>query len=152
MANKNITQVEEIEALDGTEKVFVSSNGSLKQIKTENAKFGGGGGGAKTIFYAAYSSQVATQAAVAKKDVLCKDINCTQVATAQEIYNAWANGEIWIDYTGSNELFLATSFMWLDSSGQFTDPTDVIYCVLDVGSFYTGDSYRFKIGTNPESK
>lgn len=44
MANKNITQVEEIEVLDGTEKVFVNSNGSLKQIKPENANFGGGGG------------------------------------------------------------------------------------------------------------
>lgn len=50
MEFRKIKDVEEVEKLDGDEKILVNKNGELKQISSENAKFGGGG--AVTIFKA----------------------------------------------------------------------------------------------------
>lgn len=46
---RKITEVEEVEKLIGNEKILVNDNGALKQISSDNAKFGGGG---VTVFVA----------------------------------------------------------------------------------------------------
>lgn len=43
ISSKKITTVEELNALEGTENIFVNSNGTIKQINPANANFGGGG-------------------------------------------------------------------------------------------------------------
>lgn len=40
---RKITEVEEIDALTGDEKILVEDHGTLKRIGKDNAKFGGGG-------------------------------------------------------------------------------------------------------------
>lgn len=39
---RKITEVEEIDALTGNEKILVEDHGTLKRIGKDNAKFGGG--------------------------------------------------------------------------------------------------------------
>ena len=43
MEFRDITQVEQINALEDTDKVLVNRDGALRQISKSDAKFGGGG-------------------------------------------------------------------------------------------------------------
>ena len=52
---RKITEVEEIDALAGDEKILVEDHGTLKRIGKDNAKFGGGG---VTVFTATQNANV----------------------------------------------------------------------------------------------
>lgn len=140
MANKDLTQVEEIETLEGNEKIFVNKEGSLKQIKTENANFGSA---SITIFYASTTS-TSTYAAAGGTYYLYKDSSYTQPATAQEVYDAFMSGLVLrcID----NEFYLVYSLRWVDSEATTTNPTNVVYCSL---KDLKGTQ---EVGTYPSSK
>ena len=98
MANKNITQVEEIEVLDGTEKVFVNSNGSLKQIKPENAKFAGNGGG---VIYE-YSEVQPMEASSSETQFTTQD---GESVTIQMLYDDLCKGPVIIHVNDTPEVF-----------------------------------------------
>lgn len=139
MANKNLTQVEEIETLEGNEKIFVNKEGSLKQIKTKNANFGSA---SITIFYASTTS-TSTYIGAKETYYLYKDSSYTQPATAQEVYDAFMSGLVLRCI--NNEFYLVYSLRWVDSEATTTNPTNVVFCSL-------GDSKGTQeVGTYPSS-
>ena len=99
MANKNITQVEEIEVLDGTEKVFVNSNGSLKQIKPENAKFAGNGGG---VIYEYFEVQPTDASSSSETPFTTQD---GESVTIQMLYDDLCKGSVIIHTNDTPEAF-----------------------------------------------
>lgn len=120
MELKNITQVEEVEALSGGEKVFVSKDGTIKQIAPENARFGGG---TVTTFVLA---QVGSQSGVIKQEsspqyTLYKDMDGTPV-TAQEVYDALTSGVVWLLNYSYGVMVTPLAWKAEDSSGKIVTP------------------------------
>lgn len=87
---KNITTVEELSALEGTENIFVNSNGTIKQISPANANFGGGGGGVEMILLSAAFNIETSGYSLYKLESGMKG----SAPTAQEIYDWFYNGSI----------------------------------------------------------
>lgn len=163
MQTKNITSVEEIEALDGTEKLFINSDGTLKQIAPRNANFGGG-----KVSYFVLAEANATTKATVRASTLYKDLDYTPV-TAQEVYDALVSGVVmvlnmndqvftgialWYALDSTNKIvtpFDEPAVSTLASSSEPTfggDPTDVVF--IDGVSYNTdGSSTTFEVGTLP---
>ena len=169
MQTKNITSVEQIEALDGTEKLLVNSNGTLKQILPRNANFGGGKGSYFVLDVSNPTTDVSnpTTRAIKKAYTLYKDMDYTPV-TAQEVYDALTSGMVtvwnmnqsnfgmianWLAVDSTNKIVTAFSVpavSTLASSSEPTfggDPTDVVF--IEGFVFASGSSQSFTVGTNP---
>lgn len=135
---KNITTVEELTTLTGTEKVFVSSNGTIKQIAPENAKFGGG----TATYY--YCNNAASAAASATYLTMYKDGACSEPVSILEFMDAIMSGPVW----GLLDVWINID-MWyaLDSSAQLTlNPSDAVFVKCGNAKF---DSVHITIGTYP---
>lgn len=147
---KNITTVEELTTLSGTEKVFVNSGGTIKQIAPENAKFGGG---TVTVFYV---GEETTNTLVSTPETyanLYKDPELTEMATAQEVYDACMAGLVWLASTNSSGVLaheLCNGIYWLDSSGASTDSTNVVYTEVKTPKYAIDFTY-IRNGTKPRT-
>lgn len=135
MAKQDISQVEEITSLDGTEKVFINSGGSLKQIKTENAKFGGG---TKTIFYTTDDTSTVASSGSVSRSVLYKSTDSGYaLVTPQDICDAWLSGEVWIcnNDASSDNCYVygvVSGILGADNNGPVSDLANVTMCTICV--------------------
>lgn len=148
---KNITTVEELTTLSGTEKVFVNSGGTIKQIAPENAKFGGG---TVTVFYV---GEETTNTLVTMSDIyanLYKDPELTEMATAQEVCDACMAGLVWLgafDSEYSRSVYtLCTYIYWCDSNDTQADSTNVVYTEVKESNNMTDFTY-IRNGTKPST-
>lgn len=136
---KNITTVEELTTLSGTEKVFVNSGGTIKQIAPENAKFGG----AAVIYYA---NQVSTAATASTTLSLYKDTAFSDPVTVQEFFEAMMSGPVWI--CGDGCIAISTWYA-VDSSNNLTiNPTDAVFVQATMAGI---SNVYIEIGTKPAS-
>lgn len=131
---RKISDLEELEQLDGTELIPIISDGKMKAVSQGNAKFGSGSG--SVTFYASSVAPAATDS----NYYLYKNPEMTEALTAQEAYTAVANGTVWID-VGQGAVMMVLAYVWTDSDGAATNPTDVVYVMLGCveGQFSVGD-------------
>lgn len=91
MEFRDITKVEQIEALDDNDKVLVNRDGTLRQISKSDAKFGGG---QVSIFYIKSTKPAAREAGGSNSYAIYKDSSATELFTPQEAYDACMNGAV----------------------------------------------------------
>lgn len=127
---RKISDLEELEQLDGTELIPIISDGKMKAVSQGNANFGG-----SVTFYASSVAPAATES----NYYLYKNPEMTEALTAQEAYTAVANGTVWID-AGQGAVMMVVAYVWTDSDGAATNPTDVVYVmfVCAEGQFSVG--------------
>lgn len=91
MEFRDITKVEQINALEDNDKVLVNRDGTLRQISKSDAKFGGG---QVTIFYIKSANAPRREAGGSTNSAIYKDSSATELFTPQEAYDACMNGAV----------------------------------------------------------
>lgn len=91
MEFRDITKVEQINALDDNDKVLVNRDGTLRQVSKSDAKFGGG---QVTIFYIKSTNASTYEAGGRNSYAIYKDSSTTELFTPQEAYDACMNGAV----------------------------------------------------------
>lgn len=91
MEFRDITKVEQINALEDNDKVLVNRDGTLRQISKSDAKFGGG---QVTIFYIKRTNVAGYEAGGSNSYAIYKDSSATELFTPQEAYDACMNGAV----------------------------------------------------------
>lgn len=127
---RKVSDLEELEVLDGTELIPIISEGKMKAVSQENAKFGGGG---STTFYVSSTSAADIDSSIK----VYKDPEFTEEVTAQEAYDAVTSGLVWLAEANSRGPIisgLVCYYSWWDSSWASEDPTNVIGITLGIAS------------------
>lgn len=141
---RDVTQLEPLEALEDGDYLVVVRDGVAKRISKADAKFGGGSS-EKIIFY------VGKETATRKADsyVLYKDAACTNLAIAQEVYDAFTadNAKFILPGAGDGEFVLEPCmFAWQDENAGTENPTAVDGVLL---VFFVGAALSVECGDNP---
>lgn len=113
MEFRSITDLEQLETLPDDAQILVVDNNTAKRISKANAKFGGG---SVTVFK------------VVEESLQRED---GSAVTAQEVYDALMSGLVWV-ITDDGTL-MVMGFIWRDSNGATTDPTDVGVIMIVAG-------------------
>lgn len=113
MEFRSIADLEQLETLPDDAQILVVDNNTAKRISKANAKFDGG---SVTVFK------------VVEESLQRED---GSAVTAQEVYDALMSGPVWV-ITDDGTL-MVMGFMWLDSNGATTDPTDVGVIMIVAG-------------------
>lgn len=137
---RDITDLEPITSIPDNADIVVVVDGVAKRISKENAKFGGGAVEKKVFYIGEQASSI---------DTLYKDAELTTLATAQEVYDAWAEGSLMLAYDNGNSTryFTWCLFVWASGNIWNGDTTNVTY----VGIADVRTDSNIHVGTAPSS-
>lgn len=100
MEFRDITKVEQINALEDNDKVLVNRDGTLRQISKSDAKFGGG---QVTTFYLQKDRPTSHESNPNTSFSIYKDLSATKLFTPQEAYDAYMNGGVMLYIIGAEQ-------------------------------------------------
>lgn len=122
---RDITDLEPIDSIPDNADIVVVVDGVAKRISKENAKFGGGAAVEKKVFYVGKDQ-------TSNNSTLYKDAELTTLVTAQEVYDAWAEGSLMLAVTsdGQTSYGLWSMFIWASGDTWNGDITNVTYVMV----------------------